>query len=160
MMLLTRTRNLRSLLRRFNEPPIFFQRLVPISSLRQSEKFTNQEYSDFVKEGYYRQYKWESYGVLEHNTMEEVEEKLSMLQTSLSLSSEERERTLVVYPNLLNKEKRELEERIRHFREDWHCSDDQMKDMFTEKKMFQRLSLEDMKRMHSIYSNEWKIKKG
>jgi len=132
-----------------------------MSSLRQPKKSTNQEYSDFAKgkgRGY-RRYKWKSYGVLEHNTMEEVEEKLSMLQTSLSLSSEERKRILFVYPNLLNKEKRELEERIRHFREDWHCSDDQMKNMFTKKKMFQRLSLEDLKRMHSIYSNEWKIKK-
>ncbi len=146
-MLLTRTCSLRSFLHHINDP-IFLQRFAPISS-----------YSDFVKESYYR-YKLQSYGVLEHNTMKEVEEKLSMLQTSLSLSSEERERILLVYPNFLNKNKRELEERIRHFRENWYCSDDQMKDMFTKKKMFQRLSLGDLKRMHSIYSNEWKIKKG
>ena len=156
---LNRTRSLRSLLHRLNDP-IVLQRLAPTSSLRQpDEKSTNQEYSDLVKGVYNRRYKWQSYGLLEHNTMEEIEEKLSMLQTSLSLSSEERERILVVYPNLLNKEKREIEERIRHFREDWHCSDDQMKEMFTIRRMFQSLSLEDLKRMHSIYSNEWKIEK-
>ncbi len=67
-------------------------------------------------------------------------------------------RLLGAYPNLLSKEKRELEERIRHFREDWHCSDEQLKTIFTTKRIFQRLSLEDLKRMHSIYSIEWKIK--
>ncbi len=157
-MLLIVTHSLQSLLHRFNEH-IFLPYFAPISSLRQLKMSTNQEYSDFVKRAYYRRHKWQSYGVLEHNTMEEVEEKLSMLQTSLSLSSEERKRILLVYPNLLNKEKRELEERIRHFREDWLCSADQMKDIFTKKKMFQKLSLENLKRMHSLYSNEWKIKK-
>lgn len=95
--------------------------------------------------------------VLEHNTPEEVDEKLTIFQQRLSMNSSELYRLILAQPTNFNQSKEEILERIDYLTNEWKLTNQETKDIYQKRKFhsLHLLTLNELKQRYYFYKNKF-----
>lgn len=95
--------------------------------------------------------------VLEYNTPEEVDEKLTIFQQRLSMTSGELHRLILTHPTNFNQSKEDILERIDYLTNEWKLTVQQTKDIYQKPKFhnIHLFTLNELKQRYYFYKNKF-----